>query len=309
VFNAERTCSLLDIEWSRELFHSKANSPQSRGLQPAPHFTSGGRAKAGAYYPNRNACVNRLKIHREIRNGSITHSHPGFPANRVQLFFLFEDTMHTGQISKLIQRTSFVLTFCAGLTMLAGAQVREVGALSRTDVALSFYGAFSGTTNGGNVQQSPSNSAGGLVEVRHIANPLLGFEGTYSFNRDNQTYTSTINCGLPCEITPTTVKADAHEVTADYIASLKVLNLCPFALAGGGLLFDQPTGGQASTMSATKGVFVYGAGLDWSLLPHIGLRLQYRGNLYRAPDLTTAFGSTNAFVHTSEPAVGAFFRF
>jgi len=218
--------------------------------------------------------------------------------------------MQTSRISKLIQRTSFVLTFCAGLTTMAAAQVREVGALGRTDVALSFYGAFSATTTGGNVQQSPANSAGGIVEVRHIANPLLGFEGTYSFNRDNQTYSSTISCGLPCgSITPTTVKADAHEVTADYVASLKVLSLRPFALAGGGILFSQPTGGQSSTMSATKGVFVYGAGLDWGLLPHIGLRLQYRGNLYRAPDLTTVYGSTSAFVHTSEPAVGAFFRF
>jgi opacity protein-like surface antigen len=217
--------------------------------------------------------------------------------------------MQTKLFSTPIQSAILAIILSAAASTLATAQVHEVGELGRTDVALSFYGAFSGTTNGGNVQQSPANSAGGIVEVRHIANPLLGFEGTYSFNRDNQTYTSTISCGLPCgSITPTTVKADAHEVTGDYVASLKVLNLRPFALAGGGLLFSQPTSGQTATTSSTKGVFVYGAGLDWGFLPHLGLRLQYRGNLYRAPQLTTVFGSTNAFVHTSEPMIGVYLR-
>src|SRR5579864_8688883 len=77
-------------------------------------------------------------------------------------------------------------------------------ASAQTDVALSLYGAFSGVTNNGGVTVSPSNSAGGIVELRHIANPILGFEGTYSFNRANQKYT----CGLSCgNISAANVKA------------------------------------------------------------------------------------------------------
>lgn len=191
----------------------------------------------------------------------------------------------------------------------AGAQAAAVErGLSNTDVALSFYGAFSGTTTGDGIQQSPANAAGGLVEVRHIINPLIGFEGTYSFNRANQTYRSAVNCGLPCgPITPTTISANAHEVTADYLASLKIANLRPFALAGLGLLLNQPSGNQANTTSSDKPVYVYGAGLDWGLLPHLGLRLQYRGNLYKAPDLTKLYGSSGAFVRTSEPMIGVYF--
>jgi opacity protein-like surface antigen len=90
---------------------------------------------------------------------------------------------------------------------------------------------------------------------------------------------------------------------------LKIANLRPFALAGGGILFDAPVSGQASTSSTTKPVFVYGGGLDWGLLPHIGLRLQYRGNLYKAPNLTTLFASTKTFTHTAEPMIGAYFSF
>ena len=196
----------------------------------------------------------------------------------------------------------------------AGAQVAAaVGAVSRTDVAGSLYGAFSKTTAGNNTTQSPSNAAGGLLEVRYIRNPIVGFEGTYAFNRANQTYRFTIPPSCPVNAPncggPTPISANAHEVTGDWVASLKVANLRPFALAGAGILFNQPSGGQANTNSATKPVFVYGAGLDWGVLPHLGLRFQYRGNLYKSPDLTTLFTSVNAFTHTAEPMIGAYFRF
>jgi opacity protein-like surface antigen len=191
----------------------------------------------------------------------------------------------------------------------AVAQVAEVSGLSKTDLALSIYGAFGEKTSGDGIIQSPSNAAGAIVEVRRIVNPLIGYEGTYSFNRANQVYSTTTTCGLPCGmISAQAVSADAHEVTGDWVASLKILAVRPFALAGGGILFNQPVGGEPNTTSSTKGVFVYGAGLDWGLLPHIGLRLQYRGNLYRAPDLTTAFGSSGAFTRAAEPMIGVYLR-
>ena len=207
---------------------------------------------------------------------------------------------------------------------------------AQTDVAVSAYGAFNQSTSGAGTVQSPSNQAGFLIEARHIKNPLVGYEATYAYNRANQAYSSFIN--PPCPIGgssfcgPTTktaaIPANAHEFTADWVASLKLANLRPFALAGGGLLVDVPSGGTLTTVScgqfnplchvsttnaptntAIKAVFVYGAGVDWTLLPHLGLRFQYRGNLYKAPALTTAFSSTGSFTQTAEPMVGAFFRF
>lgn len=188
-------------------------------------------------------------------------------------------------------------------------------ARAQTDVALSLYGAFNGKTTGNGTAQSPSNAAGGLIEVRHIRNPLIGYEATYSYNRGNQTYTATSYacpvgvlppCGAPA---PAAVSANAHEISGDWIASVHVANLRPFALAGAGLLFDVPAGSQASTNTQTKPVFVYGAGLDWGLIGPLGLRFQYRGNLYKAPDLTKLYTSTSAFTRTSEPMIGAYLRF
>ena len=197
----------------------------------------------------------------------------------------------------------------AGLAMIMAAPVAH----AQTDVALSLYGAFSGTTNGNGTIQSPANSAGGLIEVRHISNPLVGYEATYSYNRNNQTYrpsagVGTCTVGTTCGL-PVSVSSNAHEFTADWIASVHFAMLRPFALAGVGLLFNQPSGSQPDTNSETKPVFVYGAGLDWALFPHIGLRFQYRGNLYKAPDLTRLYTSTNAFTRTAEPMIGAYFRF
>jgi len=97
-----------------------------------------------------------------------------------------------------MMRTRLLLAaiLAAGLGMIctakANAQADAVRSLSQTDVSLSLYGAFSGATTGDGIYQSPSNAAGGLIGVRHISNPILGFEGIYSFNRANQVYSSLI---------------------------------------------------------------------------------------------------------------------
>ena len=49
--------------------------------------------------------------------------------------------------------------------------------------------------------------------------------------------------------------------------------------------------------------------LHYALVPHIGLRLQYRGNLNNAPDVSTLFTSSKAFMHTAQPMGGVYFRF
>jgi opacity protein-like surface antigen len=204
---------------------------------------------------------------------------------------------------------------------------------AQTSVAVSGYGAFSGTTNGNGTEQSPANQAGGLFELRHISNPIFGFEGTYSFNRANQTYTTEpAACpAFACSVSSETVRANAHEVTADWVPSVHIANVRPFGVLGVGLLLDVPSDSQAtvvttspcnvtcpgspttttstsSTSTSYKPVYVYGAGLDWGLIPHIGLRLQYRGNLYSAPNVTKLFSSTDTFTHTAEPMIGIYFR-
>lgn len=199
----------------------------------------------------------------------------------------------------------------AVLLSLATVTVRAASA--QTDVAASVYGSFNGTVSGNGTVQTPSNQAGILAEVHHQYNPLVGFEVTYAWNRADQNYVPLQNTQVVCPVgvcpSHQFVPANAHEVTADYVVSAHLLNLRPFLLAGVGVVFNQPAGSQSGTQFSDSEVFVYGGGVDWGVLPHLGIRGQYRGNVYKAPNLVAAYSSTNAFFHNSEPSVGAYLRF
>jgi opacity protein-like surface antigen len=206
--------------------------------------------------------------------------------------------------------------FVALLSFVAATS--GAAAHGQTDIALSGYGAFSGTTTGNAVKEIPSNAAGGMVELRHIVNSVTGFEATYALNRANQVYYAPLYCSL---CAPVPVSANAHEVTGDWVFSSHGAKVRPFALIGAGVLYFQPLvsvvyNRSAATQSATTPVYVYGAGVDWGILPRLGLRLQYRGNLYNAPDLTLVYGTGSGpghngtvFAHTAEPAIGVYYRF
>jgi len=189
------------------------------------------------------------------------------------------------------------------LTLVACSAV----ASAQIDVGLSVYGSFPGRTDANGVTISPASSAGGMLEVRHLAT-LLGFEGTYSYNRANQRY----NCGVSCgNISAATIKADANEVTVDWVPSVRLANLRPFGVLGVGALFHVPQSSDQNifeTKTITNVVYVYCAGLDLGLIPHFGLRFQYRGNIYKVPDLTESFSSIDKFTHNAQPSVGIYIR-
>jgi opacity protein-like surface antigen len=225
---------------------------------------------------------------------------------------------------------SFAQSFFRALLIAGLVAITGVACQAQTSVALGVYGAFNGTTSGDGTQQSPANQAGGLFEFRQIKNPLVGYEATYSYNRANQGFSDSplpFACPGICTTSTAAIADNAHEVTGDWVVSLHAATLRPFALAGGGLLLNVPSGGTvttttcnnlnslcsqsttaATTRTSTEGIFSYGAGLDWELLPHLGLRFQYHGNLYKVPAIANAFSSTNAFTHNAEPVIGIYFR-
>jgi hypothetical protein len=193
----------------------------------------------------------------------------------------------------------------------------------QTDVGASVYGALSATTSGDNSTESPSYAAGGLLELRHIFNPVRGFEATYSFNPAKQvyTYTGAIPASVVCapppggclQLPPTvSVSANAQEFTADWIPSKTKGALRPFGVLGAGVLLDVPSGGQSNTTTVTEPVFVYGVGMDWARWKRFGLRVQYRGNLYKSPDMSPSFYSgmvpNRSLMLTNEPMAGVYFR-
>jgi len=142
----------------------------------------------------------------------------------------------------------------------------------KNSVALSVYGAFNGTTSANGVAQSPANQAGGIIELRHIKNPLVGYEATYSFNRANLGYsilTSTCTVSLTTcttKLVKLGISSDAHEVTGDWVVSAHLTGYRVFALGGGGVLIDQPTSSNG-TRTVSRFVYVYGGGIERSVMP------------------------------------------
>ena len=84
-------------------------------------------------------------------------------------------------------------------------------------------------------------------------------------------------------------------------------------LGGGGLLLFRPI--TASTHSLVdpqndnEGTFLYGLGANYRLTDALGIHVQFRGLIYRAPDFGVTAASTGAWALTGEPSIGLTLRF
>jgi opacity protein-like surface antigen len=195
----------------------------------------------------------------------------------------------------------FLSTSSAWLGNRAGAQT-----LKNFEAAVGVFGQFSGTSNGNGIQDKPTDSMGALATVRQSFHPWLGYEVNYSYTRFAERY-STSPYGIQ-------VQNNLHEVSGAYLLqgpTLPFLGLQPFGAVGVGALIFLPTttGGQKYSQQA-RVPLLYEFGVNYPILTsHLGLRLQYRGLLYKTPDFNSAQLTTNARRQTTEPSVGAYFRF
>jgi hypothetical protein len=80
-------------------------------------------------------------------------------------------------------------------------------------------------------------------------------------------------------------------------------------LGGAGFIVTVPGSSPYSVTTVMRPDFIYGGGVDWSFLPHLGLRLQVRGNMSKAPNLSDLFNSTTKYTQVYEPMGGVFYRF
>lgn len=192
------------------------------------------------------------------------------------------------------------VSVCAGLMAAACA------AGAQTDVALSAYRTFNTATTGNGLHQTPSNSIGGMLELRHIQNPFIGYEVTYSYNRNNQTYAPVSgSCGFFCSYGTLAQTAYQNEVGLDWVLSAKLGSLRPFAVAGIGFMITTPATYGYDLNTIVRPAYIYGGGVDWGG-DRFGIRLQFRDNVYKAPDISGAYATTGAFTHTAEPMAGIY---
>jgi opacity protein-like surface antigen len=204
-----------------------------------------------------------------------------------------------------------------------------------TDLGLSGFFGFTQSATGNNITHTTPHWYGGTAELRHIDGPLAGFEVAYSIAAPHyDTWSTSVPLsppGFPCtpkctfQPTPTTIQTFDQTFSLDWVPSMKVGNLRPFGILGAGAMLATPDNGQVTVLvpgnnpittdfsltSQVSAALIYGAGVDWSLLPRIGVRLQYRGAMYKDPAVAepALYPATGSFVQTAEPTIGVFFKF
>jgi opacity protein-like surface antigen len=197
-----------------------------------------------------------------------------------------------------------------GQTATAPAAPAPTVSHIQTDAAVSFFPTFTSVTSGNGTLQTPTNSVGGMLELRQILKPLLGYEMTYSFSPSDQAFAPKAgNCDYVCQNTPTKISASVSEIGFDYVASHTFGNLRPFAVGGLGFYITIPGATPYGNRTVIRAAYIFGGGLDWNMTPRLGLRLQYRDNLFTAANLSSIYPPTGVLTHSEEPMAGVYYRF
>jgi len=176
---------------------------------------------------------------------------------------------------------------------------------ARSEVSVDFTGNFQSQATGLGVTDTPTYSGGFLANYRYHFNRWSAIEVNYDYTRFTQFYAPSGD---------SLTQSKAQEFTLAYVNTLGVrpgARLKPFVEVGTGALIFSPIPNGSTVAGLTDGrpAFLYGAGLDYRLMPRISVRLGYRGLLYKAPDFSVPSQTTNALTNMAEPYVGVAFRF
>jgi len=202
------------------------------------------------------------------------------------------------------------LSVTLALVSTGAAHAQTSAAPTQFDISLSGYEAFTSASSGHGTKQTPADSAGGMLEARYLVSSLVGFGMSFSFNPANQTFAPNgTSCEYQCANPATNLSAKASELALEWVPSLKIGRIRPFAIGGLGFFITVPSSSVIGTNSRVRPTYVFGGGLDFSLTSRFGIRLQYRDNVYKAPDLYTLYPATGAYTSSSEPMGGFFYRF
>lgn len=228
------------------------------------------------------------------------------------------------------------LLSCAVLAVALPAMgaARPQPSHTAANIAIDGFAGFTQTATGNGMTVTTPQWYGGDVEGRLRFSPLMGFELAFSeASPENHTYTATapltpkqFPCTTNCTFTPPPVEIESYRQTYSFswVPSMHVGHLEPFGVLGIGALLDVPDNGNVtvelpgsngaaavfnpfSTTDSVRAAYIYGAGLNLTLTQSLGIRLQYRGEMYKSPDVApSVFPSTDTFVQTAEPMVGIY---
>jgi hypothetical protein len=177
------------------------------------------------------------------------------------------------------------------------------------DVALSVFAQYTNKTNGNFLRLDTTSSAGIMLAYRQSPRWWAGYEINYGGSR----YSDIYNKG------EYRVDHAVNEITAAYLMKTPQAykGVRPFIGFGTGVIIFSPSSyggllvpsGSSSPATQTLPVFVFSLGGDHTFGDHLGVRVQYRDDLYKAPNFKEVSLDAHKLRNTSEPAVGVYYRF
>ncbi|HTV07052.1 MAG TPA: outer membrane beta-barrel protein [Acidobacteriaceae bacterium] len=204
-------------------------------------------------------------------------------------------------------RFSYCCIFYAALAiLLTGSTVPAVAQssfLKNSEGSVGAFAEFTSNVSGNGVTLDTTKAAGGQAAFRHSYHWWLGFEGSYNYTRFNEYYSTK----------PYSIQHNMHEFAGSYLVTTptSLFGFKPFAMAGVSAIVFSPSlnGGQNVPWQGRTGIN-FGAGVEHPLLsPYFGVRIEYRGVYYKAPDFNQPALNTGASRLTSEPLAGFYFHF
>lgn len=180
----------------------------------------------------------------------------------------------------------------------------------RVDIGGSFYQTFVSSSTGMGLKQTPSSGMGGLFEGRYLASPLLGVEMAVGFHSADQKFEPIPGaCRLTCQNPVVAITATQVETMINYVPSHQFGKLRVFGVAGTGVVITVPGATLYGNNTSIRGAYDYGGGLDYDINNHWGIRGQYRGIYYKAPNISSIYPATGQFTNIGMPMGGVYYRF
>ncbi len=195
-----------------------------------------------------------------------------------------------------------ILGVVTGLVLFATAAMAQVEQPSQ--ISLQGTGLFTKDSNAGSATQRATDSGGLLVGYSYQFNKWAGLEGNYGYSRNTQNYFGSFG--------QSGIRTDFHEVLGSFVFHIpvRVANVRPYALAGGGALIFNPVDNFANGIDRqTRGAFVYGGGVNFDVTRNFGIRTEYRGLVYKSTDFTQPALNLDKVTHLAQPSAGFYFRF
>lgn len=201
----------------------------------------------------------------------------------------------------------------------------------RVDFALSAFAQLTGTrttvqTNSIGTAQTYAQqtagmtpSAGVLGTFHQQMRPWLGYNVNMGFSRTVENYTAagisqSSGTAALSSFAKVAIGTDMYEFSVGYVAKGPVATrrMQAFLEGGGGLLAFLPTQKIFPGAVNFRATALIGAGVDYRLNSHLGLRVQYRGLFFKTPDFIQNNGqypTSKLFTVTSQPSIGLRYTF